>query len=590
MLKPVLRKRTTLLQMEALASQPHELVVWWYGGIVRNNLAKSVPKVAVFFRTIDSHGYLGTHVRIDLALTNLGLLRIGTIWQAGKCTSEILFDASQATFDLDFTEGRWEFVSPSQKTALPGEPPIRHEDYPLRYANDRNWLLRFPLKDGKTLLVPCLEFYTRLYGFNTQIRRDLAILPWEECAKRFYAPPSEQATADLWPVSLTQKMRNKDAVFLSHLYHDDYARKAAKSIYAQIASQQQGSGSPVFLQVMPWFEGKAKMKVQGRWINDGKTFLALRILGSSEPGGPRILCNRPSPDYGVTLITFPLQANEKPDTRVISKPPMTAVLTDDEEPDLRSRIVDIEEPDFEILGKRRTVTRTKTMPSASSPVRSEPGPDASRVSTGDGYGKGKGVGHAQLHTRLTIEAHGTLRGMWDALVHLKNTEPDLISMVEWFTFKDGFSAMGPPRMISLNAFEDDDPINNTIKNWVYSDTQSKTLRGVLVMRAKTVHGHIYILEIERRIRHTADAHGQPKATEESFKGLVTAISDEVQFKQWLPGFLSQLRGVKGIVQKLLDDCPDRSSVFNHTSTEKDTLPLETTVRNAIRKVSAERLS
>lgn len=228
------------------------------------------------------------------------------------------------------------------------------------------------------------------------------------------------------------------------------------------------------------------------------------------------------------------------------------------------------------------------MPSASSPVRSKQGPAASRVSTGGGHGKGKGVGHAQLHTRLTIEAHGTLLDMWKALVHLKNTEPDLISMVEWFTFKGGFNTMRPPQMISLNAFDDGDPVKSATKNWVYSDTQSKTLRGVLVMRAKTVHGHIYILEIERRIRHTTDAHGQPKATEESFKGLVTAINDEEQFKQWLPSILSQLRGVKGVVQKLLDDCPDPSSVFNHTSTQNDTLPLEATVRNAIRKVSAER--
>jgi hypothetical protein len=126
MLKPVLRKGPTrVLQMDALASQQRELVVWWYGGIVRNNLAKSVPKVAVFFRTIDSRGQLGTHVRIDLALTNLSLLRIGTIWQAGECTSEILFDASPETFNLDFTAGRWEFVSPFQKIALSEEPPIR---------------------------------------------------------------------------------------------------------------------------------------------------------------------------------------------------------------------------------------------------------------------------------------------------------------------------------------------------------------------------------------------------------------------------------------------------------------------------------
>lgn len=81
LLSPITR-RTLVSKVricDQLKHEKDELIVWWYGGIVKNYRAESVPKVVVFFRKLDKNGNLGTFEPRYIALTFIGLLRIGSI-------------------------------------------------------------------------------------------------------------------------------------------------------------------------------------------------------------------------------------------------------------------------------------------------------------------------------------------------------------------------------------------------------------------------------------------------------------------------------------------------------------------------------
>lgn len=97
---------------ESLINRKNDLIVWWYGGLAKNSQPDSQPRPVVFFREIDSSGNLGEFDQHRVALANIGLLRIGTVWRNGRCHSEAVFQKER--FKVDFTDGAWKFVSPAE--------------------------------------------------------------------------------------------------------------------------------------------------------------------------------------------------------------------------------------------------------------------------------------------------------------------------------------------------------------------------------------------------------------------------------------------------------------------------------------------
>src|SRR5216110_2603999 len=86
------------LQVRAIANKPNieklrfkngQLLTWWYGPIQKSKSRNTVPNVFVIFREINNIGELGSYKKIPVALTHLIHVRIGTIWEDGKCSSEL---------------------------------------------------------------------------------------------------------------------------------------------------------------------------------------------------------------------------------------------------------------------------------------------------------------------------------------------------------------------------------------------------------------------------------------------------------------------------------------------------------------------
>lgn len=107
----------------------------------------------------------------------------------------------------------------------------------------------------------------------------------------------------------------------------------------------------------PWFQGAAKIKVSGFWINSGRTFLGLRIMGGSDPQGEIIQRDRENPNK----VEKPAEGEgegkvyDGAPERVLNKLPDIIDLTDAEAPDHGSPTVDVEEDDYEELGEPRVV-------------------------------------------------------------------------------------------------------------------------------------------------------------------------------------------------------------------------------------------
>lgn len=562
---------------------PYPLAVWWYGPIIKNINANSVPKVAVQFRRLDDGAGKNVWLQCDIALTHLGLLRIGSVWQ--NACRKMVIGYESSTFDVDFSPEGWSCVSAAELADQSPEMLWPHDLYPLRFSHDRNYLLNFKLAEGQNLLIPCMEFFARCYGRSAEVKRVLATYEWKEAERRLYLPFDEPSPPNAWAVKLAKRMHNDDVVFLAHLKYDPYARLAAKAIYsrAESTSDPRGREKPyVFLRVTPWFQGPAKLEVAGIPFNGGRSFLGLRILGASQPRGDAVIRDREDRHGSVDRDESGSGAanSGSPIKRLRSLPDILD-LTSNEEPDHGSVPVDIEEDEFKILGKPRAIIDKKTAIERGLVSHIFSGDGIESISTGEEYGSGKGVGYGSIHAPVVLESQGALRETWKAARHLGETHPDTVRSVGWFTFDNGVSYGDEPKLIAL--VPDLDSKGKIKSTWVYRDVEAEIPRGVLVIAMDVSGVAVYLMEIQRRV--STDDDGEE--SEESFKGLALAARGGQGPDQWLHQLLGGIQAEKGIVQRLIRRCPDPTYAYayKHVVSTRGTGPMyETSVLNALAKV------
>ena len=573
------KTRTRICSLKTLRDKD-DYIVWWYGGIKKNPKAESVPNVVVFFRRINRNGPYGGFTEMqNVRLTLLGLLRIGSVWSRGVSKSEVIYPIE--TFDLSFSENiGWKIVSPRQSMQNGEQSPISQKDYPLSYdTRDRNWLIDFTLKDGRNLLVPCLEYFSSCYAHSDEVRRVLTTYPWNEVQRRFYAPLNMPVMPDKWFVKLTSRMINDDVKLLAHILYDDYARQTARDIYSQLEASFIESDNVAFIKIKPWFQGPARMRLTGLWINDGRTFLGLQVLGSSDPAGVPILRSRDRQNKLSNVDGKNLEIVPGRPIGVLNKLPDIINLTGDDEPDHGEPSVEVEDRRFVVLGKPRTVIDVKEKDLQSQTFYKNWIKDSNvdTFATGERYGSGKGIGTALIRSRIIMESHGVLRDMWNAILHLKQKHPDIVESINWFTFEDGFCENTEPQLIALTPFSDDDDDNVTteMRNWLFFDVPGKVPRGILVVRIVMSDNDIYIVEIQRRI---------VKKKEEPLRGFVFTLDSQQQFVPYLRSLLSDVRREVGIVERLIGGCPGKADVFKHVPAAYERIPCEAAVKNAFRKM------
>lgn len=569
------------------------MIAWWYCGIYKNSAADTQPSVLVAFRELLPDGLADEVVFRRVPLTALGQVRIGSIWKDQRCRSEAAFEIRR--FDITISRGQWRIVSFDEAVRNGSNLPYPPDIHPLQYNSDKNWMIEFALESGGRLLIPCLEFFSRCYGRSQELKRVLATYPWcgpnEVHKSRLYAPLDEPEDPGRWKVKLRRRMVNGDVVFLAHAKYDPYTQSAVKKIYAQLESGHDANRKvPTFIKIAPWFLGPAQLKVSGISFENGKSFLGLNVLGCSDPQGVPLIRNRENSN----LVKERADQENKgkawagiPERRLV-KPPEIVDLTSDGDPDNSSGPIEIQDPDFEILGEPRVVIDIRHEKAKSSAGPKGDGTEASEYSSGEPSGTKRGVGSASINAKPVLESQGTLRDVWNAMLYLKQEYPEKILAVEWFTWEKGFQGDPEPQLIGLTEFREEEQETDTeLKNWLYADVTAKTVRGILVARMVFQEKWVCIIEIQRRPRTKKDSDGERKPFEEPLQGLVCIPRNLGEFKTWLKQTLSSIRYVKGIVKKLDGQHIENCTAFVHSRSNSLQVAGEAAVRNALEKVNVQ---
>lgn len=163
-------------------------------------------------------------------------------------------------------------------------------------------MLEFNTKHGEKLIVNCMEFYRASYGFSLELKRVLMTYPYQTNSGQ-----KDSIEAILLPVVINPQANNnewevvkpsfrfvkKDSLFLAHLKYDAYTQSVIKKLANErIQGWLSHANTPknmyAFLSVEPWTnDNDVKMVAKG--ISTPNGFLALQILGISEPHGNDIL-------------------------------------------------------------------------------------------------------------------------------------------------------------------------------------------------------------------------------------------------------------------------------------------------------------
>ena len=341
---------------------PH--VVCWHGDIVPNLRASTVPLVEFTLRPYPDDasppeflppGAFGPPTTRSFPATTLGQYRLGSAIKRRESEDTLPEHLTPKDFDVDFSQSGWSLE-------LASEALVPYDPLPAPWLQGLSLdspLIVFQMAGGRTLLVPCVEFFSRCYGHSKELQRVLLTYPWSVVERRLFRtleppPPGYEGT---WYVRFGPGMTKADAAFLAHIQYDGYTRGAVKRIYAK---REAASGSPdpqVPLDVGPWFQECAKLRVRGYQL-DGSTFLALRVDGSSEPTqGPPVYFERAErTSRQDDSQEEPGSGDEQPGLwRRIFHPPRDLPTHAGRDPDAAAGSGRVADPDFAILGERRAV-------------------------------------------------------------------------------------------------------------------------------------------------------------------------------------------------------------------------------------------
>ena len=607
--------------------------VWSFCGIKPNRLAPSRPNVVVGLRRRTDDGRVeGDVIRCDVPLTDIGQVRIGTVWQGIYCRSEVKLE--QRKYHVNFDEGSWRFVTfaESKKKSLRGEDlrePYPYDLYPTQFPRDQSPLIEFDLWDPRYpnpadpsyrvtghLVVPCIEFLSRMYGRSQWVTRALVALPLDGkrgAHAQLIGDPPESVEAFRWWVTLRRKCYNSDAVFLAHLLHDPVTQAAVRYFQRQLeashvswrdsssvelkenekeqarnVSQNSNgtSGAMTFLEVPPWHRKTATLLVGGYAFNGGQSGLGLRVDGCTDPDGPPIDLHREM-DGGVTDAcdqSKALRARLARHSKVETEDPGPVESSRDDEAARGSRSHRAKDDRFEVLQKRKVDRAQKGAGEFKGSTPGDTKNRPKRYAGSESRGRDKNTGYLSLSAadQDEIEAayqdenasHGLILDMWYAFRRIGKTNPDVIESVEFFTFQQGVVDAETPRLIALQPFKGDErlseageeiPTSPEMRRWY--KLKSGKRRGVLVVRIRTRDKSVCIVEIEREPSHI-DGQGRLVEAKGSC-GLAFPIEPDFDFEAWLLFFLDDIRPVRGVLGNLKGgrSFPQGGYAFAHVSSK-----------------------
>ncbi|MEE4156191.1 hypothetical protein V2I75_02745 [Pseudomonas viridiflava] len=541
---------------EAIEHVHGTVVVWWQERISANPDVATIPMVDVVFRFLDKNDQVSGVTVVPIGVSRLGSFRMGTIWHGGKCIAEVDFGKVEE-FTVDFTDGAWSYLSITGKHDI----PYFKKDYELRRISTDEVvsdLLNFRLPDGKrNLLIPCIDFLYRCYGATSDVARILMTYEWSDVLTKLYAT-FEHDDPETWAVSPQRDIDDSDALLLATMRYNRKSELAAKGLYAQLDHARSEKRYKSSLKVPPWFEGPARLKARGRWINNGMTFLCLEITGLSQPQHHAYEIRReewsgddpeqagPSLPWVKTIIDVPKDQDPYP-------------VTDKMAPGGNAGSWGKPDPDFEIIGPACPVSRKpiERRYMKTEPMTVEVHPP-SRFSTGDPAGAPNGTSHIYHHAKRVMGNGGVLGALWAELQYLKEIYPGFTSLA-WYSEAQGFVDSPDFRLYALKPFDDDDRVVDGARAWLRYTDNATLRRGLLIIQAVINGQTLYLFELQRKKKREGEAF-----RDEQISGMSMNINDPQQARRVISTVCDKIRNAMGKFAQLegLDVAPN---IFRHYS-------------------------
>lgn len=545
---------------------PKILVAAWHGSVSKNPSKRNTTPISnVVFRSLRSDNSLGGIHVIPSAISFLGTLRVGSVWSDGQLIGRLSMTMLPPT-EISFDFNEWQCV-----TAREAGVPERYRGFGIPSSQYDSWLIRVSTPTGKTLLVPCLEFFTRCYGRSSETSRLIATYGLDVVEKNYlYGHERDPKTLKL---QLRNHISHKEAVFLAHALYSEYTQRKCNDVYSHVNALFSPKDK-IFLKAEPWFEGKALIEGQGFWL-DSNTFLLLNIDGLSNPEGPSITIERQryTADEGSAAggRTYKKPPPEEASNEVID-------LIDTEAPDSNyARIVP--DPPFSTLGVQRKLIKTKQrIPGRRGTALH--GDHRPSLAPGDASGNGKGGGKSESESPEWL-VEGTLQQIWQTCTGLAKDYPKHISNVGWYTLALGLQCEGIPRyqFLSIKAGSDAD----SAKKPKQADTPAR--KAVLIIRMTVDHCHIYVIEMYRKPSRSISRNtGDRVLKEDSYCGLMVHLpADSKEAERQLQLIFKNLLKHEGRMKdKAMSGYPHKT--FVHRPRETGPTPLKKVVISNLDKL------
>jgi hypothetical protein len=559
-----------------------DYVVHWYGANSHARTIGDVPTIYVWFRLLFRDGQFGGLVYQRMASTFLGQLRIGSIWRNGISTHELEFD--EFKFNVLYKRSNWDDVVWMQKH--PGLIPA--DSYPLPYnGNDQSRLLRFH-SDGKTLLVPCMEFFSRCYAHSAEVNRVLLTYGTPELEDRLMLSepiPSLSDTRQIWIPPITT---DADAHLLARMRYDEEMSKRLRAFSAQLDQELMASKrSLAFLTFGPWHYGLATLKVQGMNLGNGN-FLALRIVGHTLPEDYPVHALRlhKETDTESELAHFPKlrrEIHEVPEDQ-------TLAVTQESMADQDTCTNVIKDPGIEILNTPAPVTTETVRRDRNGRTTRIPPAPSSDSAPGEIGGTGKGVASLHVHSQPTKPSEGAVLQLWAGLLYLQEANPGLIDSVGCCT--PSYTFQGPPavpkpsfRLPNIKFFRSVED-NKKTRLWLHRPGLSSA-RSVFIFQIKTANYTGYIFEVQRAVRQIEGKSGEKKTKEDNYCGLVAVPKDGCDLKSWFDTVLEVISWKCGIMKEVrphIKHVTSHQSYYPRSQRDGDTLEGQATAFRALTKL------
>ncbi|PTU04737.1 hypothetical protein DBR45_00295 [Pseudomonas sp. HMWF031] len=546
---------------------PRVLVSAWHGSMEKNPSQKNTTPISnVVFRSVRPDGTLGGVHIIPSALSFLGSLRVGSVWTEGRLLGRLAMATLPATV-ISFDPGRWTCI-----TAREAGVPDKYRGFGIPPSQYGSWLIQLTAYSGKTLLVPCLEFFIRCYGRSSETSRLIATYGLTAVEKNyFYGHDRDPRTLKL---QLRNNISHKEAVFLAHAIYSDFTKRKC----AEIHSEARALFSPkdkLFLKAEPWFEGNATIQGDGFWIDDD-TFLLLNIDGLSDPEGPPITVERQryTADEGASGGARYYKKTPPPEA---SNEEIN--LIDSEAPDSNYART-VLDPPFAVLGVKRRLVKTKQkIPGKRGATKL--GDNRLSLAPGDAFGNGKGGGKSESESPEWM-VEGTLQQMWQTCTGLAKLYPQHISQIGWYTLASGLQFEGIPQYQFLSVTSTKTASTPAVKA---AKSDVPTTKAVLIIRMTVDYRHIYIVEMYRKPpRKSISNNGESKFIETSYCGLMVQLPtkrDEAHLQLQLI-FKNLLKHNGRIKDKTISDYPHVT--FIHKPRETGPTPLSKVVLSNLEKL------